>query len=1264
MLRGASKYKLAVMITTDVLIRDFSEDNFRDWCRGKFADFVPEEKNLPAGDFSGARQLGFVRTLADGEVNRPLLVAAVQVPGELSERSSRKRQFDFARKVLQRAMDRPPGRVGGLFTQGLFAFYGDGGDFRMSLISGRVERGKLAYNSFKRQTFFVRHEEFNRTFLTQMEKGLDDYNALCEAFSIEALTQQFYNELFRWYEWATSDEMNVQYPNDIHTDKDNRELIPEHIIRLITRLMFVWFIKQKDLIPEEIFQEEELRRLLKDFDPNSKTKGNYYNAILQNLFFATLNNEIQHRAFAASGTTKAENENHYGVKTLFRNPAGGSWFKVSDAEILKLFEKVPFLNGGLFECLDLHKDEQSKRILYYDGFSREAKVKGKLTRAFVPNALFFDKERGLIPLFRRYNFTVEENSPNDAEVALDPELLGRVFENLLGVYNPETQETARKQSGSFYTPREIVSYMVDESLKQYLKTQTGVEEGVLASLFEENAKVNVSPAKRKELATAIRAVKILDPACGSGAFPMGALHRLVDLLLKLEGQSENLYDLKLHLIENCIYGVDIQPIAVQISKLRFFISLVCEQEPNNRKAANYGIRSLPNLETKFVAANTLIGLKNHLAEGLNLEDEEIAGLRKELWDVRHQHFSSKSSFEKQKLRKKDRELRKKIEKRIISIASTPNVEKIADLEAQIRKLEAEKARYAGEKWELIVEPTQGDLFADKTSNAAKRKRVDVHRAKRDELENRIRWKKNEINAEKRKQATDELLEEAQNLAAWDPYDQNKSAMFFDPQWMFGVKAGFDVVIGNPPYVRIQNLETNIAKMLKDQFVSTTGKFDLYVCFIEAGYRLLASAGCLIFINPNKFLTASYGAGIRSFIAKIKGLRILIDFGDTQNFDSATTYTCILMLQKAEIASCRYLKIEDENDFAFATADKSRWQEVPHPNTSGSWIFGNVKATQLAEKLSAFPPLRTGCDEIFQGLISGSDKLFYLELISFGRDFCRGRSLIDGEEYEIETAVCFKLLKGAEIRRYEPLRSRYMAVYPYRVDRDGQTRLLEEKTLKRDFPKCFNFFSTFRNELKARGSARMEYEHWYAYWCPRSLIKFQTPKVLTQVLASKASFTLDDTRRTLFVGGGNAGGYGIIPKSGLSLLFILGLLNSKLLDSTLQRSSSVFRGGYYSYARRFLEHLPLCRPSKNEQREIEVLVDEILATKRTNVGADVSFLEREIDERVYRLYGLSSDEIALIEAASTSPKKVAEGVTPSRAGRGKRTSVLVEDEGLD
>lgn len=1218
------------MITTDELIGDFTEEHFTAWCRGRFADFVPKAGKLPAGEFSGARQIGYVRTLADGELNRPLLVVAVQVDGELSERSSRKRQFEFARKALKRAAESPPGTVKGVMSQGLFVFCGENGDFRMSLVTGRVEGGKPVYNSFKRQTFFVRHDEVNRTFRDQTAQEFGDFKALCEAFSIEALAKQFYKELFAWYEWALSDEMDVRYPNDIHTDKDNRDLIPEHMIRLITRLMFVWFIKQKKLVPDEIFRVGELRKLLKDFDPESETEGNYYNAILQNLFFATLNNKIEDRDFATNGTTRAENENHYGVKTLFRNPKGGSWFKVPDARILKLFEKVPFLNGGLFECLDRPEDEKSKRILYYDGFSREEKVKGKLTRAFVPNGLFFDEERGLIPLFQRYNFTVEENSPNDAVVALDPELLGKVFENLLGAYNPETQETARKQSGSFYTPREIVSYMVDESLKQYLKTRTGVDDAVLAPLFEEEAKADLPAGKRKELAAAIRSVKILDPACGSGAFPMGALHRLVDLLAKLEGQPESLYDLKLHLIENCIYGVDIQTIAVQISKLRFFISLVCEQEPNGRKADNYGILPLPNLETKFVAANTLIGLEKEMGDELHLADEEISRLREELKEVRHQHFSSKSSFEKRDLRKRDKELRQKIEKRIVSVASTPNLEKIANLEAQIRKLEAEKAKFAGEKW---VEKPEAILLCE-DGHVEPVIRIDENMAQRKRFQADIDRKKHEIDAEKRKKATDVLLEEAEKLAKWNPYDQNESSPFFDPEWMFGMEEGFDVAIGNPPYLNVELVPPAQKEFYQQHYTTFYKRYDVFGLFFEAALtRCVSRDGKVSFIIPQQIANNLSYKKLRDLILKNSWLAEVLYLGD-KVFEAANNDVCVLILDKS---GCKTIRLIHALDFISRTVTVvpanhfERYGNVISfsGDSGGEAIFAKVFSNdrwQIKERFS-----------VFQGIVTGNNEAFLPTNEQI-------------REARIEKSLLRPVLLGRDFEKWAIRSTERRIIYV-----NGDTDI-------KKYPNAERWLAQFRQSLKKRRECVNGVIPWFSLQWPRAKDELdRLPKIMVQRtrnprLATRIVATMDD----------EMGIYGmesiifLVPKDAKAPIhYLLAVLNSKLINH-------LYATKYLNVAVKaeYLKDTPIPRAEPQDEKALDGLARRILAARKADFSADTSKWEQEIDSIVYKLYGLTPAEIAVVESACSSPKKAAKQTKPPRRAKAKSKSVLVDDEGLD
>jgi hypothetical protein len=319
----------------------------------------------------------------------------------------------------------------GVFDAAL-AVFDDGDAWRVSFISDI----KGEATAPKRYTFvFGDAASGYRTAVERFTKLQQDgisLKSLLDAFSVETLTKEFYAELFAWYQWALSDEIGVTFPNDTSTEADDR-IVQEHLIRLITRLMFVWFIKQKHFptrhcgldpqspiqspVPDEIFDTTKLAEILNDFNANDCNSGNYYNAILQNLFFATLNRPINERAFAIEGGGKG-NE-HYGIKTLYRDALEGTYFKKSHSEIVELFKSVPFLNGGLFECLgkeaptviagnDPQSPANSGKIFYYDGFSR---AKGRQKRAFVPNILFFEPDKGLISILKRYNFTIEENKP-------------------------------------------------------------------------------------------------------------------------------------------------------------------------------------------------------------------------------------------------------------------------------------------------------------------------------------------------------------------------------------------------------------------------------------------------------------------------------------------------------------------------------------------------------------------------------------------------------------------------------------------------------------------------------------------------------------------------------------------------------------------------------------------------------------------------------------------------------------------------------------
>jgi hypothetical protein len=800
-----------------------------------------------------------ITKLPDGKEDRTIMETYLFFAIELNK-------YQYSRTELSRITR----EVNRLFPMPVMILFKTSGSLTLSVINRRVDKRDDSKDVLKKVTLIkdIRIENphrahieilFDLTFSELLAEHkfsnfVDLHKAWQKTLDTKELNNRFFKELSNWYFWAKNKK--VSFPDDIENNEEIRNAT--NLIRLITRVIFIWFIKEKSLVPEAFFNKAELKKILKEFYTN-KSSSTYYKAILQNLFFGTLNQKMDERYFAREDGYP-HNVNEYGVKNLFRY---ADLFNLTEKEALALFKDIPFLNGGLFDCLDKPNDEG--KILYVDGFSRNSKK-----QANVPDFLFFADEhetdlnkdygtknkkhkvKGLIEILSGYKFTITENTPVEEEVALDPELLGRVFENLLASYNPETQNTARKQTGSFYTPREIVNYMVDESLKAYLK-QKLVEnadmkeedtEIALKFLFEYNEKEHLFEKEQTEvLIQAIDTCKILDPACGSGAFPMGILHKLVHILDKIDPNNEQWkdrqiekakqiddidirdklikdieeafacneldYGRKLYLIENCIFGVDIQPIAVQIAKLRFFISLVVDQKKQIGKE-NFGIRALPNLETKFVAANTLIGLDK--PKQFLIQNPEIKKLENTLKDLRHKYFSAKTRKDKLYCQKKDKDLRGKI------------------------------ATF---------------LIKDGWDNKS-----------------------------------------AEQVAAFDPYDQNTFSPFFDPEWMFGIKDGFNVIIGNPPYVRADNpaiAEQRDIILNSKQYITLWEKWDLMVPFFERGLKMLELSGILTFIVSNAITTSKYAEKLQDWIIKNHFVRSIDYFENIEVFE-AGVIPVVLSLQ--------------------------------------------------------------------------------------------------------------------------------------------------------------------------------------------------------------------------------------------------------------------------------------------------------------------------------------------------------------------------------
>ena len=560
-----------------------------------------------------------------------------------------------------------------------------------------------------------------------------------EAFSVEPVNKEFYKGIKISFDKIYKDVLK-NFENEENASSDRLLSAKEFSLRFLGRALFCWFLREKDLIPKEIFDFINIGE--------TKTKDNYYKEVLEELFFNILNVKMEER-------------------------------KIESKIINKYEKQIPFLNGGLF----LKKEE-------------DYKVKT------IDNEII----KELFEFFEKYNFTVDESAPFDIEISIDPEMLGRIFENLLAEINPESSASARKETGSFYTPREIVDYMVCESIKLYLYKKTqNVKADKIDNIFSVNEEADFSNEERNEILNAIHEMKILDIACGSGAFPMGILNRVFNIIDKLDSNHEfykefllkNIkgqareefkklyqankfnYAYKLDMLQRMIHGVDIQPIAIEISRLRAFLSLIVDEEKESGHE-NLGIKALPNLEFNFISANSLISLEHKEKEQKELKDETMDGFIKSMRNIAEEYFNADSLGKKKKIKYKF-----------------------------------------------------------------------------DSLQSRIINESDFLTSEDKKK-----------FLSWNPFE-NKSTDFFDSEIQFGTKF-FDIVIGNPPYGAKISAEDKKYfkenyKTTKTIKGVQKGSLDTYTLFIEKGFNLLDKNGSLAYIVPISFTSSDSLSGVHCLL---------------------------------------------------------------------------------------------------------------------------------------------------------------------------------------------------------------------------------------------------------------------------------------------------------------------------------------------------------------------------------------------------------------
>jgi len=924
-----------------------------------------------------------------------------------------------------------------------------------------------------------------------------------KSFDVEAVNKLFYREIAELYYRLTGKNKHEQvlvFPpqDDRAEDKDYEEFA----VRLIGRTIFCWFLKHKKspppfslpLIPPEVLS-------LKAVNNNA----DYYHSVLEPLFFEVMNKEKAARL----------------------------------ALNLHKSDIIPFLNGGLFES---HPND------FYQGTPTYSLK--------IPDAWFVD----FFTVLERYNFTIDENSSINIDVSVDPEMLGRVFENLLAEVVPETGETARKATGSYYTPRVIVDYMVEQSLQQYLLTKTALgEEKITALLTYGDDITGFTPTDRLAVVQALTEIKIIDPACGSGAFPIGILHRMLMALEKVDPKLElwqkqyltgldpmvrdtvkkNIrksnwaYIRKLMIIRDCIYGVDIQPIAVEISKLRCFLSLVVDEivtdEDDNR-----GIESLPNLEFKFVAANTLIGLPAKIERQGTLGVSEHIKTLKLLRD----EYLRSSGNEKKEVEKKFRQTQKKLQEE--------------------------------NEW----------LLTDK---------------------------------------------EAKLLAEWDPFSYQSSA-WFAPEWMFGINDGFDIVIANPPYIQLQKDGGKLADLYKNSGYTTfkrTG--DIYTLFYERGIGLLRNNGFLCLITSNKWMRAGYGKQLRETLVNYV-LRIIIDFCELPVF-AASTDPCIVLLVKTPTSNDSQLLVavikseSDLNRLSAAVFERGELMIQTKLKNQG-WALEGVGGLNIIDKIQnkGITLEKYVNGKFYRGILTGLNEAFVIDEVS-------KNNLIN--EDAKSAGLIKPWLDGHDILRWYPdFDNKFLIEIPsssnHRWPWTGIKKESEaESCFAGIYPAIFQYLYKFKTSLRDRDD---QGQFWWelrscSYWNA-----FDSPKIVFNETSKKLHAFVDEDGLRI-----NKTGFIIVSKENE---YLLGVMNSKLMDYYYRLLfpswGDPWNEGRVQFRKDRMISLPIFSATSAQKAKITDHVKQIIAMTKLDTNADISKLERQIDELIYQVYGLTQDEIALIE----------------------------------
>jgi len=1107
---------------------------------------------------------------SDGENKTDILIVGLKK--ETSIERARTMQRNFIARYLNGS------RGGELRDAAAVAFVSpDKADWRFSLVRMQYEydaekkKIRKELTPAKRWSFLVGANENSHTAQRQFVPLLkDDKNNptlenLEEAFSIEKVTREFfekYRDLFlRTFE--TLQEVTNRN-SAIKQDFENKGVSLEDFSKkLLGQIVFLYFLQKKGWfgVPMGKSWGEGDKRFLRTLFRRAVTEGrNYFNDYLEPLFYEAL--------------AKERDDDYY------------SRFEC----------RIPFLNGGLFDPISNYDWVNTFIDLPDDLFSNDRK-----------DQKTGDIGDGILDIFDRYNFTVKEDEPLEKEVAVDPEMLGKVFENLLEVKD-------RKSRGTYYTPREIVHYMCEQSIINYLakelegKVSTPDLEQLLkygeaareneARVENEGRETNTYYYKLPEsirknakgIDSALAHIKVCDPAIGSGAFPVGIMHEIVKARLALnpylcEGQlvceGRTPYDFKFECIHNSIYGVDIDPGAVEIAKLRLWLSLVVDESDIRQ------IKPLPNLDYKIMQGNSLL----EEYEGVKLFDETMfssadKGSDREIEDLKRRQSDLQSEYFKLNSRNKlmpDKEEKFKKELKIIA--------------GQLKKLN--ESRQSGP-----VIKDQMDSFSTANEKSAELKRLheeffeSTQKKKKDELKKRIEAMEWDL--------IEATLREQDKISALEKLEQFKKSNikpFF--LWklhfadVFEEKGGFDVVIANPPYVRadsgIEHLALRQAIIESKQYETLWEKWDLFVPFIELCYKLLKPDGVTTMIVSDAYCHSKYAQKSQNWF--LRNSRILrLDFLSKIKVFEAGVHNIVYFYQKGEGSNNKPERREHEDEFGKIKVlptdeQKNLTYRAFSPQEQGQ----NITGILLEEICYITYGLRPSSDEH-----EAKGEFVTADLVSEKRDSIHCKPYVEGKH--LNNWYCSTHLWiewGTERAPARFCRPTFPELYLIKE------KLLAQRSPGPDPVACYD------DEELVFTPASVGFILWHNL----SGVRNNSLRKTTRYKGEKPSRPDLPKREELEKTSRRFG-----------VKYLLAVINASVARDFLRSNR---RSNIHLYPDDW-KKLPIPDVPPEKQTPIVELVDHILTAKKNDPNADISALEKQIDEMVYALYGLTPDGIGIVE----------------------------------